>query len=162
MTVRIIIKEVMKMVKALSPRRIIKDENGQNTVEFALIMPILLIIVFGIIDFGWLFFNMALVSNTTRSGARYAIVNIDNAGDVATLQSMVDTKIKDGLPKYLKQTSAGLTVTVAENKTAASPYDDVIDVRVKVKIPLFTPVISTMTGHQYYEMDKTVTMRAES
>lgn len=150
------------MIKALSPRRIIRDESGQNTVEFALILPILLIIIFGIIDFGWLFFNMAMVANSTRSGARYAVVNITTAGDMATLQSMVDTKIKDGLPAYLKRPANGLTVTVIGDKTPASPNDDVINVTVEVKIPLFTPVLSTATGHKYYKMKKMVTMRAES
>lgn len=33
----------------------IKKENGQSLVEFALVLPILLILVFGIIDFGMLF-----------------------------------------------------------------------------------------------------------
>ena len=32
-----------------------KRESGQAMVEFALILPILLLIVCGIIDFGWLF-----------------------------------------------------------------------------------------------------------
>ena len=34
-----------------------KRENGQSAVEFALVLPILLLIVCGILDFGWLFYN---------------------------------------------------------------------------------------------------------
>ena len=150
------------MADVFSLRKRLRDESGQNTVEFALILPILLAILFGIIDFGWLFFNMAMVANSTRAGARYAIVNIENAGDTATLQTMVDTKIRNGLPTYLTKPSADLDVKVVEGVTAASPYDDCIEVTVDVKIPLFTPVISTVTGHQYYHMKKTVSMRSES
>ena len=150
------------MADVFSLRKRLRGESGQNTVEFALILPILLVILFGIIDFGWLFFNMAMVANSTRSGARYAVVNIENAGDIATLQSMVDTRIRDGLPNYLTNSTAALNVTVVDDVTAASPYDACIAVTVDVKIPLFTPVISTVTGHQYYHMEKTVSMRSES
>ena len=47
-----------------------RKENGQATVEFALLCPLLLGILFGIIDFGWIFFNIAMVNNSTRSEER--------------------------------------------------------------------------------------------
>lgn len=34
-----------------------RKEDGQAMVEFALILPIFLLILCGIIDFGWLFYN---------------------------------------------------------------------------------------------------------
>jgi hypothetical protein len=37
-------------------RRLIRDEGGAAVVEFALVMPILALIVFGIIDFGRAFY----------------------------------------------------------------------------------------------------------
>ena len=40
-----------------------KRENGQSAVEFALVLPILLLIVCGILDFGWLFYNQLSVEN---------------------------------------------------------------------------------------------------
>ena len=38
-------------------RRILKNEKGQSIVEFALVVPILLTLLCGIIDFGWIYSN---------------------------------------------------------------------------------------------------------
>ena len=50
---------------------------GQNLVEFALVLPILLILMLGILDFGRAVAAYNSVSNGARSGARVAIVNQD-------------------------------------------------------------------------------------
>jgi Flp pilus assembly protein TadG len=44
-------------------------------VEFALVVPILLLIVFGIINFGVLFSQQLTLNNAVREGARKAVVN---------------------------------------------------------------------------------------
>jgi len=48
------------------------SEAGAVAVEFALIMPLLLLLVFGIIDFGWMINRDMLVDNASRDGARVA------------------------------------------------------------------------------------------
>jgi uncharacterized protein (UPF0333 family) len=40
-------------------KRIAKNEKGQAMVEFALIVPLLILLLCGIIDFGWIFGNQA-------------------------------------------------------------------------------------------------------
>ena len=52
-----------------------KKEEGQAMVEFALVLPLLLVLLFGIIDFGWLFYNKIDVNNASREGARYAAIH---------------------------------------------------------------------------------------
>src|SRR5665648_31012 len=47
-----------------------KKENGQSLVEFALVLPILLILVFGIIDFGMLFSAKNQLEMTSFAAAR--------------------------------------------------------------------------------------------
>lgn len=49
-------------------------ERGQSLVEFAIIVPTLLILVFGIIDFGLALRSYITVTQATREGARYASV----------------------------------------------------------------------------------------
>ena len=44
-------------------------EDGQSMVEFALILPIFLLILCGIIDFGWLFYNQLSLNNACLSVA---------------------------------------------------------------------------------------------
>jgi Flp pilus assembly protein TadG len=55
-------------------RTLIRSDRAQSLVEFALIVPILLILVFGIIDFGMGLRAYISVSSATREGARFAIV----------------------------------------------------------------------------------------
>ncbi len=50
-----------------------KISKGQGLVEFALILPILLIMVLGAIDLGRLFFSSIVVQNASRAGARHGI-----------------------------------------------------------------------------------------
>jgi hypothetical protein len=45
---------------------------GQSLVEMAFVAPILLVILFGIIDMGWLIFSYATVSQGARAGAEAA------------------------------------------------------------------------------------------
>jgi hypothetical protein len=51
-----------------------RADRGQSLAEFAIVVPILLILVFGIIDFGLGLRAYISVSSATREGARYATV----------------------------------------------------------------------------------------
>jgi Flp pilus assembly protein TadG len=51
--------------------------RGQSLVEFALVLPILLILLLGILDFGRAVAAYNGVSNAARTGVRVAIVNQD-------------------------------------------------------------------------------------
>jgi Flp pilus assembly protein TadG len=55
-------------------RRRQRDDRGAAAVEFALVMPILLMLVFAIISFGWLFAQKQAVGNAARQTARYGVV----------------------------------------------------------------------------------------
>ncbi|MBN1485128.1 MAG: pilus assembly protein [Chloroflexia bacterium] len=52
-----------------------EKRRGQTVVEFALILPILLLIALGLIEFGRAFFVYSVVSNAAREGARYGMVH---------------------------------------------------------------------------------------
>jgi hypothetical protein len=45
------------------------SERGQGVVEFALLVPILLLVVFGALDFGRAFYGYTVVVNAAREGA---------------------------------------------------------------------------------------------
>lgn len=65
-------------------------EQGQALLEFALVILILLLLVFGIIDFSRLFFGYATMSNGVREGARYATVHPkDDAGIMQAARAMM-------------------------------------------------------------------------
>jgi Flp pilus assembly protein TadG len=47
--------------------------EGIAAVEFAIIMPVFLLILAGMFDFGWAFYWKHNVTNASRAGARYAV-----------------------------------------------------------------------------------------
>ncbi len=63
----------MKAAKGLAAR-LHKDSRGMQLVEFAVLLPILLLLVFGIIDFGRGYFSWLIITNGAREGARAAAV----------------------------------------------------------------------------------------
>ena len=48
-------------------------DGGQAIVEFALALPLILLLVFGIIEFGYLLFSFSSVNTASRDAARYGI-----------------------------------------------------------------------------------------
>jgi Flp pilus assembly protein TadG len=53
-------------------RRFRRSESGAEVIEFALTLPILLLVVLGIIEFGFVFQQYEVVTNAAREGARMA------------------------------------------------------------------------------------------
>ena len=56
------------------------SDGGQSLVEFALVFPLFMLIIFGIFDAGRLIYTYNTVSNAARDGARVAIVNQSASG----------------------------------------------------------------------------------
>jgi Flp pilus assembly protein TadG len=61
---------------------------GQGIVEFAAVMPVFLLLFLGTIELGWLAFNYHNLTSATREGARFAMVNGEMSGSVATVASV--------------------------------------------------------------------------
>jgi Flp pilus assembly protein TadG len=69
-------------------RKIRSSEKGAAMVEFAFVLPLLLIIVFGAIEFGVLMYNQQVITNASREGARAGIVSRRTRVDVDTISSV--------------------------------------------------------------------------
>ena len=96
----------------------LKDSKGTSAVEFALVLPILVLIVFGIIEFSLVLYDKAMITNASREGARAGIVfRTDPAsGDYSPLpDSEIATIVNQYLSNYLitfvGPTNATTTVT---------------------------------------------------
>lgn len=59
-----------------------RSERGAELIEFALVLPLLLFIVLGIVDFGFLFQRLEVVTNAAREGARIAVLPSYTTADV--------------------------------------------------------------------------------
>ena len=62
----------------------LNSQRGAALIEFALVFPLLLLILLGIIDFGFLFQRYEVLTNATREGARIAILPGYVEADVKT------------------------------------------------------------------------------
>ena len=56
-----------------------KNEDGAAAVEMALVLPILLLLVFGIIEFGLVFNRYISVTHAAREGVRHLALGVDPA-----------------------------------------------------------------------------------
>ncbi len=65
-----------------------RSQAGAAAVEFALVLPILLLVIFGIIDFGVVLAQKAALANAVRAGARYGSVNAYSSSH--TCQKVID------------------------------------------------------------------------
>jgi Flp pilus assembly protein TadG len=59
-----------------------RRESGQELVEYAMILPLLLVLLVGIIEFSIVIFSYETIANAAREGARIAIIPASNDADV--------------------------------------------------------------------------------
>jgi Flp pilus assembly protein TadG len=88
--------------------------SGQSLIELALTLPLLLIILFGAIDLGRLFFAYVTITNASREGARYGMTSLSAAVQSGDLQGTVKEHTISASPAVL----GASTVT-----TECAPYD---------------------------------------
>ena len=93
----------------MNPRS--RRERGAAAVEFALILPILLMLVGGTVDFGRLFYTQIQLSNAARDGVRLAAMGTT----YSTSQIQDRTRIA---ASPLTVVNAGVTVTVCTGAPA--------------------------------------------
>jgi Flp pilus assembly protein TadG len=59
-------------MSAVQPAR--HPQRGASAVEFAVVLPVLILILFGTIEFGLFMFNKQVITNASREGARAGII----------------------------------------------------------------------------------------
>jgi Flp pilus assembly protein TadG len=90
-------------------------EEGASAVEFALVLPVLAALVFGIIGFGIVFAQQLSLSNFSRQAARYGAVDDRTCADITQqVKSSTGTISMNG---------AAVTVTVLRGTTEALATD---------------------------------------
>lgn len=68
--------------------------NGQSLVEFAVVFPVFMLVLSGILDFGFMLYSRMTVISATREGARAAITQADDVTVIpARVQSAVTSAI---------------------------------------------------------------------
>jgi len=109
--------------------------NALIATELVLLMPLLLILVFGVIEYGWMFLKASEIADAARRGARYAATI-----DVTSAAQITDAAYSPTPPSIVLLEQAGIpvsagTVTVPTGVTPGAgnpvtvtvevPYDEV-------------------------------------
>ena len=121
----------------MSRRRTIREQKGQTMVEFALIMPVLFLVLFGIIQFGTLYNDYITLTDAARVGARKAAVSRQTGDPVGLATTATKNAASD-----LDLTK--LTVSVTANAWAAGA-DVTVEATYPYEVNIMGMVVSSGT-----------------
>ena len=130
--------------------------GGQGLVEYALVLPVFLLITFGIMEFGFLFLQYSTIANAAREGARTGILPVTQACPVDCVRG--------------RARAAALALTTgldtSPDKFSVDPTFSVdgrsIVVTVAYTTELITgPVIQAVGGNPEIVLQSTATMNRE-
>jgi Flp pilus assembly protein TadG len=91
-------------------------QTGQTIVEFAFMLPLLMIIIVGIIDFSILFYDKAVVTNASREGARQGSVLRSNPGSGAYIP-LDSTAVSNAVTSYISSRALSFGATTPSTVT---------------------------------------------
>lgn len=126
----------------------LNNKKGQALVETALTLPILLLVLMGIIEFGIIFNSYLIITNASREGARYAAIHdTDNQ-----IQGVVDN-----LTQTLDRNKLKLTITpISSNRISGNSVTVKIDYDVSIIMPFINVIIPNP-----FRISSQTTMRVE-
>ncbi len=123
-------------------------ERGAAAVEFAVILPLFVLLIFGTIEAGWFFSQQVEIRNAAREGARLAVVDYGTEAEVraATLSRA-----------QLSGATATVTFCLDSGPDADDTADDAVSVTVAKNYSSLTGVFDFFDG----AMSSTAIMRLE-
>lgn len=113
------------------------NKKGQSVVEMALILPIILLIIMGILDFGRIMNAQIQISSASRSGSRVASIGYTDSQIVTVVKSTAN--ILD---------PAKMIITITPSGSSRSS-EDLVTVKVEYDITVITPGVSILTGNPF-------------
>jgi Flp pilus assembly protein TadG len=119
-------------------------ESGQSLVEFAMVLPLLLVIFFAIIDFGRIYQRNVSLTNAVREGARL--------GSVGATTGEIQARVAD--------TASGLTPTTVV--TLASRPGESVVVDSTATVQLITPLGAMLNPIGGGSMSNTFVLKAKA
>lgn len=124
-----------------------KRERGQSLVEFALIFPVLILILMGLFDFGRLIVAYNTLSEAARNGARVAIVN-QTPADICSVAATRAVAIS--LPTGCAASPTAVGIYVAASSGGSSCIDEDVEcsqtVKATYQFRAITPIIGNIIG----------------
>lgn len=104
---------------------------GQELVEYAIILPVFLIMVLGIVDLGRVVYYYSAMQNVVREGARYGSIHLEDNGIETTICNLVVSR------------AIGVDITCDDVTTNFDYVEGTVTVNV---VYPFVPVSQIITG----------------
>ncbi len=106
-------------------REVLRKKRGQAMVEFALVLPIFILLLMGIMEFGLLFHQYLVVTSASREGARAAAVGGTDA-EIMAVTSFAAASIDKGnlttlVTPAIRVKGTAVTVSVTNPVTINTP-----------------------------------------
>lgn len=114
-----------------------KSEKGQALVELALVVPILLMLIFGITEFGRVFGTQLILLNSAREGVRYAAVG---ASDTEVVTKIINNS------SMLDNTKLNISITPSDS---VRQRGESVEIKIQYPVEIYAPIISQFTGNPY-------------
>jgi len=122
-------------------------ERGQSLVEFALVLPVILLLVLGTVDFGMLFLTKSQLAAASEAAAREFALN------TALTASQIQTSLIGEFP--------GLPNLTVDNPVSSGSNPAVGTVTVHATYTFLSPVIEAFFGHPTITLTSTTSMVEE-
>lgn len=133
-----------------------RGRQGQALVEFALILPLLMLVLFGIVEFGRAWNAKQVLTDAAREGARLAVV-----GDpTITLQSQVDSRVKQKIARGGFDTTQ-VTVAYPDGFKTGTGNITSVQVSMPYRFVVIQKLASMVTNNGVITLRTTARMRNE-
>jgi Flp pilus assembly protein TadG len=125
-----------------------KEERGAAAVEFAIISVLLVILVFGMIEFGIAYSKVNVYTGAAREGARYAAVRCSPDSSTGCTNALIAARVNSAAVGYPIGPGAVAADTVCSDSTIGQPVTVSWNQDIEVNIP-FVPGLNpaTLTRH---------------
>lgn len=129
------------------------NDRGAAAVEFASVMLLLMLLVFGIIQFGYTFFQYLEVVHAAREGVRWAALGDD--------PTSVRNKIRDAAPGLTPALTDGqITIDVGASGREQAVFPGDMEQPVSVTVRYASPVlVPLVVDHATIPLESTAVMR---
>ena len=135
----------------------LKNQSGAAVVEFAVVLPVLVLLIFGIVEFSLALYDKAVITNASREGARAGIVAQNPRVDDGTIKDIVAKYCKDHLITFGAPNDP---ITDPITRTGDSFGDDLtVSVTYKYGFLVLPNFITSITGP--ITLNATTVMRME-
>ena len=105
-------------------RRRTRTDAGQAAVEFALVLPLFVLLVFAICEFGRVWMNQHVLTTASRAGVRVGILPASNTSDVASaVNSFLTSAGLDLAKANVQMSGVGSSTSPGAITTVTVSYD---------------------------------------